>query len=374
MAGVAQTFCVYIKPGALTLLSRDGIPTRSAFTKWLLSYSSYLSLRLAVVLFFTSIFVGALGFVFIEGYSYLDAVYMSVITLSTVGFGEVGGPLSDAGKVYTSFLIIFNLATYTYAISAFTYFVTNGNLFKTMTDKLVQRRIDKLSGHVVVCGYGRFGKEVVSQFEQHNIPFVVIEQDQQAIVELLQEHDEYLYIADDATHEDSLIRAGIERAHAMVTVLPNDTDNVFTVLTARQLSPRLNIVSRSKDSKAISKLRLAGADHVIMPEQVGGFYMATLVSKPGAIEFFSFMNTHFDADIGLEEIRYEDLPESCKPKSIAELEIRKVTGANIIAYHAPDGSYIVNPPPGLRLQPGGSFVLLGSREQLDKLRAYLELA
>ncbi len=356
----------------MTLLNRNGIPARSAINRWLLSYSSYLSLRLAAILFFASVFLGALGFVFLEGYSYLDAVYMSVITISTVGFGEVGGPLSQAGKIYTSLLIVFNLAIYTYAISAFTYFVSNGNLFKKMTDKLIQKRIDKLSGHVIVCGYGRFGKEVVAQFEQHKIPFVVIEHKAEAIKELLAEREEYLYVEDDATHDESLLKSGIERAHAMVTVLPNDTDNVFTVLTARQLNPRLKIVSRATNPKTQRKLRLAGADHIIMPEQVGGFYMATLVSKPGAVEFFSFVNTHFDADIGLEELRYEDLPESCRDKSIRELHLRKETGANIIAFHAPDGKYIVNPDPDLRLQPGGSFVLLGSREQLDRLRAYLE--
>ncbi len=352
-------------------LNREGIPVRSAFRRWLLSYSSYLSLRLAVVLFFASVFLGALGFVLIEGYSYLDAVYMSVITLSTVGFGEVEGPLSDAGKLYTSLLIVYNLAVYTYAISAFTYFVSNGNFFKNMTEKLVQKRIDKLSGHVVVCGYGRFGKEVVSQFEQHKIPFVVVELRTEAIEELLREREEYLYVNGDATHDDDLIKAGIKRAHAMVTVLPNDTDNLFTVLTARQLNPALKIVSRATDPRTQRKLHLAGADHIIMPEQVGGFYMATLVSKPGAIEFFSFVNNHFDADIGLEELRYEDLPDSCRAKSIRELHLRKMSGANIIAYRSPGGSYEVNPSPDLVLEPGSSFVLLGSKEQLEKLRAYL---
>jgi voltage-gated potassium channel len=179
-------------------------------------------------------------------------------------------------------------------------------------------------------------------------------------------------LEEDATHDEVLIKAGIKQASSLISALPDDSDNVFAVLTARQLSPQLNIISRAKDFRSQKKLLMAGADHVVMPEQIGGFYMATLVSKPGAVEFFSFITNEYRSDIGFEEVTYKDLPNACQGKSLRELNLRKETGTNIIGYKAPDSTYHVNPDPSTALSPGASFIVLGSNEQLRKLRAYLE--
>ena len=162
------------------------------------------------------------------------------------------------------------------------------------------------------------------------------------------------------------------KAKSIISALPDDSENVFTVLTARQLNPKINIISRALDPKAQKKLLLAGADHVVMPEQIGGFYMATLVSQPGAVEFFSFITDEYRSDIGFKEIKYTDLPSACQGKSIRELHIRRETGANIIGFHSADGNYMVNPPPDTRLTPDSSFILLGDKEQLAALKVFLE--
>ena len=168
-----------------------------------------------------------------------------------------------------------------------------------------------------------------------------------------------------------MFAVGIDRAKALVTTLPDDSENLFIVLTARQLSRRINIISRASEERSKRKLELAGANHVIMPDQIGGFYMATIVSKPGATEFFSYITREMESDIEFEELKYESLPASCRGLAIRELYIRKETGTNIIAYRPKEGSYVVNPSPDTILHPGSSFIVLGNREQLEALKIFL---
>jgi voltage-gated potassium channel len=223
-----------------------------------------------------------------------------------------------------------------------------------------------------VCGFGRYGKEVSLHFLHHKMPFVVLENNPVVIEAIQKSEDKILYLADDATHDEALQRAGIKRAKALIAALPDDSENLFIVLTARQLNPGLNIISRVTSLKSQRKLRLAGANHVVMPEQIGGFYMATLVSKPGATEFFTYITTESESDIEFEEIHYRDMPASCRNKSINDLHIRRETGTNIIGFKHPDGSYVVNPGPETTLVENSSFILLGNREQLNALKRYLK--
>ena len=200
-----------------------------------------------------------------------------------------------------------------------------------------------------------------------------MESDSDKIEMMRQSEEKILFIEADATTDEALIAAGIEKAGCFITALPGDADNVFTVLTARQLNPKLNIISRSVDSKSVAKLELAGANHVITPEQIGGFYMAMLVSKPGAIEFFSFLTSKYEGDINFEEIAFEDLPKSMQHKAIKDLHLRQKSGANIIGYRNGEGKYTVNPAPEVVLTPGASFIVLGDGKQLKKMRAYFEM-
>ncbi len=330
----------------------------------------FMTLRAAAVLLLIDILIGATGFVLLEGYSIPDAFFMVVITLSTVGYGEVH-PLSPAGKVFTSVFIMMNIGLFAYFLAVFSYYVIQGEIFKSMYSNYISDHIGKLQDHIIICGYGKYGKEVSRHFLKHRIQFVIIDQDP-AKVEMMQRAEEtILYIQDDATHDEALVGAGVKRARGLISALPDDSDNLFIVLTARQLNPRIRLISRAKDPKSERKLLLAGANQVVMPEQIGGFYMATLITKPGAVDFFSFITNEYRSDIGFEEISYENIPAACRGKSIQDLHIRSSTGANIIGYRDAANHYHINPGPETVLFPGTSFIVLGDHQQLSALKAYL---
>lgn len=333
--------------------------------------STFLNIRVAISLLIGEVALALAGFMWFEGYSLSEAWYMVVITISTVGYTEVQ-PLSDAGRVFTSTFIVFNIGIFSYTLAVFSYYIVQGQIFKHMHINLINRQIKALKEHVILCGYGKYGKEISAHFMKRKIPFVVIDIDPEEIEDIQKSEEKVLYIQDDATLDETLIKAGIEQAKSLISALPDDAENVFTVLTARQLNPDVNIISRAKDPKSQQKLLLAGANHVVMPEQIGGFYMATLISQPGAVEFFSFITNEYRSEIGFEEINYDDLPSSCRGKSIRDLHIRRTTGANIIGYHTADGDYTVNPGPDTRLVPNSSFIVLGNKKQLEDLRYFLK--
>ncbi|MFK7932546.1 MAG: TrkA family potassium uptake protein [Saprospiraceae bacterium] len=332
---------------------------------------TYLNIRIALILSMSSITIGIVGFMLIEDYSFMDAFYMTVITISTVGYTEVQ-PLDANGKWFVSILILLNIGVIAYALAVFSNYVIEGKIFKNMHESLVKKQIAGLKNHIVVCGYGRYGQEVVDHFLERNIPFVVIEKSEEQIENIQKREELILHIQGDATDDEVLINAGLKNANALISTLGEDADNIFTVLTARQLNNKINIISRADQPRSEGKMKLAGANHVIMPEQIGGFYMATLVSKPGAIEFFSFIANEYESDISFEELVYEKLPTACCHKSIRELDIRKHSGANIIGYKKTDGTYMVNPSPDVRITPGTSFIVLGDRNQIKALHDYLD--
>ncbi len=331
--------------------------------------SNFLSMRIGLLLLALDIFLGIAGYMYFEDYSFREGLYMTIITGSTVGFSEIH-PLSPNGQLFTTFLIIFNIGVYAYFISAFTNFIIAGEIFKKMKIKSIDKKIEKLQDHVILCGYGKHGREVAHNLIHHKIPLVVIEKKQSKTND--QSVNNHIFIVDDATHDDALIRAGVKRAKAIITALPNDTENLFTVLSARQLSKSIKIISRAFDPRSEKKLRMAGANHVIMPEQIGGYYMATLVNKPGAIDFFSFITNEYASDIGFEVISYDDFPDSCKNKRIMDLDIREHTGTNIIGYKSKNGEYTINPGPNTVVAEGASLIVLGSEEQLISLKKYLK--
>lgn len=340
---------------------------QSSFFNWYTLATSYLSLSLALVLVLLSFVIGVVGFMLIEDYSWLEAFYMTAITISTVGYTEVK-PLSANGQLFTAFYLILNLGIFAYALSAFTSYVAHGEFFRKIHRNFIEQQISKMKNHIILCGYGKYGKEVVENFLHHNIDFIVIERDPQKIIEIQEREDKIHYVEGDTTHDDILLLAGISKARALISSLGDDTENVFTVLSARQLNPELNIISRSLHPKTEGKLRMAGANHVIMPEQIGGFYMATLVNKPGAVDFFSFITNEYESDIGFEEIHFDNLPDQFRNKSIKELRIRELTGANIIGFRNQAGKYSVNPGPDTICSAGTSFIVLGNEKQLQALR------
>ena len=255
----------------------------------------------------------------------MEAFYMVIITISTVGYTEVR-PLSDTGHLFASILIILNIGIFAYLLAVFSYYMTSGELFKKIHLSLIGKKISQLENHVIICGYGRYGQEVGQHFLLQNIPFVVVEKSKMVIESIQQSKQKILYIHEDATKDEVLQEAGIDNARALIAALPDDSENLFIVLSARQLSDRINIISRATESRSQQKLELAGANHVVMPEQIGGFYMATLVSKPGATEFFSYITRELKADIEFEELKYENMPKACHGMTIKDLNIRQKNG------------------------------------------------
>lgn len=342
-----------------SLLSRLGFRT------------NVLDLRTALWMTIGMAVIGTAGFILIEGMGFIDAFYMTIITISTIGFGEVE-PLSQAGRLFISVFIIINVAVVAYALAAFSYYVIEGKLFEQLEANRMQSKVDKLENHTILCGFGRYGKEIARHLLLHNQKFVVIDEKDSKL-----DNDEFAdadltYVIGDATEDDVLKRAGVSRAGSLITALADDSDNMFIVLSAKDLNPGLRVVSRAHQARSRQKMIKAGANHVIMPEQIGGFYMATLISKPGAVEFFSYVTNELASDIGFEEILYEQLPASLRDKTIQEINFRGSSGVNIIGHRFTGGKYIVNPAPNAALSKGESFIAVGSQPQVLALRKMLE--
>lgn len=322
----------------------------------------YLSLSLLLVI----ILVGVFGFRLIEGYNFIEAFYMTIITISTVGFTEVH-PLSSEGRIFTSFLIIFSFGTFAYTITSITIYILDGEFRRYFKDLRINKKVDKISNHTIICGYGRNGKQSVSELKVHNKPYVLVEQDAQ-ILDDLDASLNIPFIQGDATHEKTLERAGIHRAKALITTLPKDADNMFVVLTAREMNPDLLIISRASEENSDKKLRRAGADNVIMPDKIGGAHMASLVIKPDIIEFIDYVMGQGNNAANLEEITFENLPTEFQNKTIKELDIRNKSGANIVGFRTPDGEYIINPSPDTIIMPKARIFILGTSNQIEAFR------
>ena len=336
---------------------------------WYTLKGSYLNVRNAIILIVVVILISTVGYMFIEGYSLHEAIYMTAITISTVGYTEVR-PLSNNGQIFTSIIIFLNVGVVAYTLSTFTSVVIEGQLFKKFHLRTIEKEIRRMKNHIIVCGYGRYGREVIKHLITQQIPFILIERAPEVIEEIQKNEHKILYVEDDATHDEALEKAKIQDARALISTFPDDTDNLFTVLSARQTNPDIQIVSAASEEKTEKKLKMAGATQVIMPDKLGGFYMATIISKPHAVEFFTHISREKKSNVLFEEINYTDLPMDLRGKSILELEIREKTGATIIGFKTADDTFIVNPSPDMILSDECSFIAVGNEVQLQVLKEY----
>jgi voltage-gated potassium channel len=291
---------------------------------------------------------------------------MTIITVATVGFSEVH-ELSQAGKLFTSFLIITSFSTFAYAVTSLTQYVADGEFNRNLKLFRMQTAIDKLSNHVIICGYGRNGKQAAHVLKNQGQRFVIIEQ-KQTIVDTFTHEYKDLVLCGDASHDDVLIKAGIHRASALITTLPIDADNLFIVLSARQLKQNLTIISRASDDNSDKKLYTAGATNVIMPDKIGGAHMASLVMKPDVIEFIDKLSSADGLTQNLVELTFDTIPEAFLNKTIKELEVRNRTGANIVGFKSSAGQYVINPSPETTLTPDAKLFVLGSIDQIEQLK------
>lgn len=323
--------------------------------------------RLYKAIFFSLLIltIGVVGYIFLFGYSFVDALYMTIITISTIGFGEVH-PFGTGEKIFTIGLILSSLFIFGYAVSSFSEYLISGQFFHQLKVKKVQKMIEKLEGHTIVCGYGRNGKQAMAKLESYKKNFVVVEKDKELVKKL--DSLGVLNIEGDATTDETLLRAGILKADNLITALPSDADNLFVVLTAKQLNKECKIISRASKETSYSKLKIAGADNVIMPDKLGGAHMATLVVTPDVIEFVDRLTIEGDTTANLEEIAINNLPEEYLDRTILDLDLRKKTGCTVIGYRTPEKEYIINPDANVKLEAGANLIVLGRPEQINTLR------
>ena len=320
----------------------------------------------ALILMLSSILVGTFGYVLIEGYPLFDAYYMAVITLASVGFGEVH-PLSTTGRIFTTFLILFNVGLFAYAISTITGIFAEGGFHRLIYDFRMNKRVENIEKHTIVCGFGRHAMEVTQELVKQNIPFVVVENGPNKI-EFLRSETSYLFVEGDATQDTVLEEAGIKKASAIVITLPDDSDNLFITMSARQINPALRIISRANKVADEVKIRRAGADHTVVPERIGGFYMANLVNQPDLVEFFNLLSNMGPSNVIFEELSVSQLHTEYQNLSIEESRLAQAASIAIVAARHLDGQYELNPPHSLKLLPELRLVLLGSPEQMADFR------
>ncbi len=312
------------------------------------------------------IVMGVTGYMIIEGDDFLNALYMTIITISTVGFGEIH-KLSMGGKVFTIFLILMSFGTYAYAISIITTHFVEGQLagfFAGGTRNRYKKK--KMDNHIIICGYGRNGQQAASELLARKQPFVIIESNHDVIMQHLSE--DIRFVEGDATNDDVLEKANINTARALITTLPNDADNTYVTLTAKSLNDHLTIISRASNESSEKKLKVAGAKSVIMPERVGGAHMATLVASPDIVEFLDRLSIHGEEPTNLEEITCNQVTEKDFDLTIREIGIRRKTGANIIGIKTNEGEFILNPSTEIRVNKGTKLFVLGTPSQIKSMK------
>jgi len=322
-------------------------------------------IKIAISLLITIVLIGVVGFKLLMDLSWVDALYMTIITITTVGYREIVLP-DDTAKLFIVFLIICSVVIVGYAVSVISESLLLRGSFKDLRDKRKQKEIDTMKNHIIVCGYGRNGKQAVEKLIDYKRTFIIIEKNQEVIDDSTL--DDKFYLKGNANEDEVLLKAGIERASTLISALPDDADNLFTVLSARQLNKDLKIISRASEETSYKKLKLAGANNVILPDKIGGEHMASLIVSPDLIEFWDNLNYGGNEGVNLEQVSFEQMFDNSNGCSILNLNLRKETGCTIIGYKSPDGEYTVNPDPEMMLTEGSKIIVVGNTEQIYNLQ------
>jgi len=317
-------------------------------------------LVLAMALFILSLSVGVIGFSTIEGLGWINAIYMSIITIGTVGFTEVK-QLSPNGRLFTSIYILFNMAIFAYILTVISSYFIEGKLNAALKNFRSNMKLNKLRNHVIVCGYGRNGSRACIELQQSKKEFIIIEKSEEITHNIPKSMNWFI---GDATKDSDLLSAGIDRATAIIVTTASDSVNVFITLTARNLNPDISIIARTSSFETQDKLYHAGANFVIMPDVLGGMFMAHMITKPTVIEFLNLINGASGQDYHLEEIDYEDLKEEYKDQTLEGLNIMKNTGAVVIGVKDDIKGIIPAPSPSTVIGKEDHLILLGSTASL----------
>ncbi|MEW6555912.1 MAG: potassium channel protein [Elusimicrobiota bacterium] len=322
----------------------------------------YKKLIQTVLILFLILSFGTLGYVIIEKWQFFDALYMTVITLATVGYGETH-PLSFTGRIFTIFLILSGMSILLYTVSSITSFIVEGELSQFFRRKKMLNAISQLKNHFIVCGAGKVGSHIISELAKTKREFVIIEKDKNVITSF----ENYLCINNDATDENILKQAGIENADGLFAALSTDEENIFLIITAKQIKPTLKIIAKAVQDTAAKKLITAGANSVIQPNLIGGLRMVSEMVRPTVVSFLDMMLKEGKGDLRVEEIEIK------KPvlKTVSDifLQIQK-RNALLLAVYSKDG-YKFNPPQNTAIQSTDKLIIMGTPEQITALRENL---
>lgn len=323
------------------------------------------NLKISFLLLSGVLVFGSVTYHFIEGMTYFEGLYMTVITISTVGFGEVR-PLSPLGRLITMLIISTGIMLGAYTIGTLLRMFIEGEISRTFGRRKLEKQISSLKDHYIICGFGRIGKLIARELADNGIPFVVIENDLASLDQLQKER--HLFLALDATTEESLTAAGIMRAKGIVTALRSDADNVFITLTARGLRPEIYILSRASEESSVMKLKRAGATRVDLPYTIGGKRMAQALVRPAVGDFIDLAIMDMDKEMGLG---MEQVPVAAGSvlvgKDLVESSIRKDYGVIIVAIKKHTGRMNFNPAPTEKLEAHDMLVVMGKKDDLLRM-------
>lgn len=310
---------------------------------------------------------GTIGFVVIEGFSWFDAFYMTLTTITTVGYQEIQH-LSREGRVFNSFLILFGVSAMFLAVGAMTQTIIELELQDRYGKRRKKRMIDHLHDHFIVCGFGRVGRNASYEFQRTHAPFLVIDRNEQRVAKA--ESAGMLAIVADATHDDCLREAGVLRAKGLIAALPSDAENLFIILSAKTLNPKLTVVTRASEEEAGEKLRRAGADTVFTPYTMAGRQLADALLRPHVVEFLDFTGTNIGPKVTMEQVCVTPKAEFSRKTFGQLLELRE-SGVVVLAIRKQGGETMFNPSPEFEISAGDFLIVMGERSNLQKLEQIL---
>ena len=320
-----------------------------------------------VVAIVTTLSIRTIGFTVIDGYSVFDAFYMTLTTMTTVGYGEIH-PLSHAGRVFNSFLIVFGVTTIFIAIGAMTQTIIELEFGDAIGKRRKKRMIDNLKDHYIICGFGRVGRGAAHELSHAGVPFVVVDINPDRVERAM--HAGMLAVAADSTHDETLRLVGIERARGLVAALATDADNLFVLLSAKGLNPGIYVATRAAEEGAEAKMRRAGADAVFAPYAITGHRLAQSLLRPHVVQFLDFTTKDVGEDIAIEQVRVSGSSEMVS-KTIKEMQLRKEVGVIVMAIRRESGEMVFNPPAETAVQGGDYLIVMGRPGNLRTLETLL---